>query len=285
MSLSTQDFHYICNLILDRSAIVLGAEKEYLVDLRLGILADQEGFPSISALVKQLTQTGDAGLSKKVVDALTTNETLFFRDFRPFEYLKSELLPQLIESRRHSKSLRIWSAACSTGQEPYSIAMIIDKHFPELKNWQVEILATDLSFTCLEYARKASYNQFEVNRGLPASYLVSCFDKSGDRWELKPQIRQRVQFRELNLIDPWQMPPMDMIFLRNVLIYFSPETKRTILSKIKTSLKTDSVLFLGGSETTLHLDPNYHRIDSKYNVNCYTLDKNKNKSRERRERE
>ncbi|MGE3727229.1 MAG: protein-glutamate O-methyltransferase CheR [Candidatus Sericytochromatia bacterium] len=274
MPISQVEFDFICQLLKTECAIALDAGKEYLVELRIGILAENEGFPSARILIQHLAQTKEPLLVKKVVDAMTTNETLFFRDFKPFEMLQKEILPLLFQRSSDSKELNIWSAACSMGQEPYSIAMILDQFFTQHRSgWKIFLQATDISFTCLNYAKNAVYNQFEVNRGLPVSLLVRYFEQENDRWKLKPVIKDQVQFQELNLIEPWPtyMPKMDIIFLRNVLIYFDLATKKKILQKVRQQLKPDGYLFLGNAETTLLIDDSFTRINSTYNVNCYQL--------------
>jgi len=273
MAINASEFEYIRKIVQTKSAIFLDDGKEYLVELRLGILADNEGFSSLNLLISHLYKTGDPGLVKKVVDAMTTNETLFFRDHKPFELLRNTLIPDMVKKRSEIKELNIWSAACSTGQEPYSIAMLLHKHFLEqFKFWRVKILATDISQTCLDYARKAQYTQFEVNRGLPAPYLVRYLNQLDSRWHLLPEIKDAVHFNEFNLIESWPpLPKMDIIFLNNVLIYFTLETKKAILDKMRQQLKPDGYLFLGSAETTLNIAPYFERVISIENTNCYQL--------------
>lgn len=258
-AVSASDFEFVVALAHGQAAIVLEKGKEYLVEARLTPLAAREGFDSLAAFVRALRGERLQGpLQLKAVDALTTNETYFFRDFHPFEALRRTLLPELITLREASRRLTIWCAACSTGQEPYTIAMIIREHFPQLASWQVEIIATDLSPTVLLQAEAGRYNQIEINRGLPAPYLVKYFTQEGGGWVIKPEIRRMVQFRPLNLIQPWPiLPPCDVIFIRNVMIYFDIETKKTILRKLRACLRPSGSLFLGSSETTLNLDPHW----------------------------
>lgn len=259
MAITPKDFEYIAQLARSQAAIVLEPGKEYLVENRLGVLAQREGYRSLEHLIEQMrSEKNINGLHHKTIDALTTNETLFFRDFHPFEALRKIILPKLIESRAASRQLTIWCAACSTGQEPYSLAMLLRMHFPQLDSWRISILATDISPTVLKTAGEGSYSQFEVNRGLPAQYLIKFFDKQSDRWVIKDEIKKMVQFRLMNLIQPWpMMPPCDLVFIRNVMIYFDVETKKTILKKIRGCLLPHSFLFLGTAETTLNLDPGY----------------------------
>jgi chemotaxis protein methyltransferase CheR len=257
MAITKADFEYVAQLARSQAAIVLEPGKEYLVENRLGSLAQREGFSTLEAFIgKMRSEKIVNGLHHKTIDALTTNETLFFRDFNPFEALRKTILPKFIETRGANRQLTVWSAACSTGQEPYSLAMLIREKFPQLNDWRITILATDLSPTVLRAAGEGSYSQFEVNRGLPAAYLVKYFSKQNDRWVIKDEIKKMVQFKPLNLIEPWpMMPPFDLVFIRNVMIYFDVDTKKTILKKIRACMLPHSYLFLGTAETTLNLDP------------------------------
>ena len=259
MPITPADFDYVSELARSEAAIVLEPGKEYLVENRLGALAQKEGFESLGAFIHKLrSETRINGMHHKAVEALTTNETLFFRDFHPFEALRRAVLPAIIGQRADSRRLTIWSAACSTGQEPYSIAMLLLEHFPQLAEWSVTILATDLSPNVLNVAREGRYTQFEVNRGLPASYLVKYFTKQEDRWCINSKVKSLVEFRPMNLILPWPvMPAMDIVFIRNVMIYFGVETKKTILKRIRNCLLPHGSLFLGTAETTANLDPNF----------------------------
>jgi chemotaxis protein methyltransferase CheR len=258
--LDTKDFEYVRDLVRKRSAIVLEAEKSYLVESRLTPLARREGFDSIIELVAKLRSNGFGALHNKVIEAMTTNETSFFRDLHPFEALKKVILPELIEKRMATRQLRIWCAACSTGQEPYTIAILIKDSFPQLANWQVKILATDISVQVLEKAKSGCFNQIEVNRGLPSSMIVKYFDRSGLNWQLKDTIREMIEFRQLNLIESWPvMLPLDIVFIRNVLIYFDIRTKKDLLGKIKNVMCPDGYLFLGGAESTFNLDESFDR--------------------------
>lgn len=262
MALSKLDFEYISSLARSEAAIVLEEGKEYLVETRLAPLAQREGFASLSAFIYQLRVGVKVnGLHHKAIDALTTNETLFFRDFHPFDALRRWILPAVLERRAPARRLTIWSAACSSGQEPYSLAMLLLDHFPQLADWKVTILATDLSPTILELAREGEYSQFDVNRGLPASYLIKFFARHGDKWRIKDEVKRMVEFRRLNLIQSWPaMPTMDLVFLRNVMIYFDLETKKRILGRIRNCLLPHGYLFLGTVETTANLDPAYEPV-------------------------
>jgi len=211
--------------------------------------------------VKRLKSTPFSALHKEVIEAMTTNETSFFRDVHPFEAIKSIVLPEMIETRASERRLNIWSAACSSGQEPYSLAIMIREHFPMLSNWTVKIVATDLSEDVLNIARKGCYRSLDVNRGLPAPLLVKYFEKQGIEWQVKQEIRDMIEFRQMNLSSHWPaLPSMDIVLMRNVLIYFDHDTKRGIFSKIRRVLKSDGPLFLGSAETTFNLDESFKRV-------------------------
>ena len=260
MPVSSSEAAFVRALVYERAAIVLEESKAYLIDSRLEPLAREGGYPSVDALV-QAARTGSEAFRLKLVDALTTNETSFFRDLAPFDCLRRALLPALVERRSSSRKLTFWSAACSSGQEPYSLAMLIADHFPDLAGWSIRILASDFSETMLDRARLGLFRQLEVNRGLPATSLVKHFTRSGIDWKIKPELRQRVEFSRLNLRDPWCLVSRpDVVFLRNVLIYFDSETKRSVLNRVRESLAPDGLLFLGAAETTLSLDPKWERL-------------------------
>lgn len=261
MSNSSLDFDYLRQLVRQHSAVVLDADKEYLAELRLGKLAISAGFDSISALVAYLRTQPFGNLHFRVIESLVTTETSFFRDVSPFEALKNAVLPELIERRKQARSLNIWCAACSSGQEPYSIAMLVCEEFPMLLNWNLQLIASDFSSEMLERSRQGRYTQLEIRRGLAKSLRDKYFYQQDNQWQIASNIRQMVKFQQINLIDCWSLlPAMDIIFLRNVLIYFDTETKKTILTKVKRFLKPDGYLFLGGSETTLNLDDSFKRV-------------------------
>ncbi len=272
MSLSTIDFDYIRRLVRDRSAIALEEGKAYLAEARLGSLARREGFPSLQDLITKVRADGDhfGGLQQRVVEAMTTNESSFFRDVHPYEALRKVLIPELITRRVGTRRLRIWCAACSSGQEPYSLAMLLREHFgSRLEGWEVSILASDLSTEMLERAMAGRYSQMEVNRGVPAALLVKAFRKEGRDWQIKEEIRAMVDFRRINLIDPWPIHwPIDIVMLRNVLIYFETGTKRQVLDGMAGVLAADGSLFLGSTETTLNLSASYDRVEVDRTI-CY----------------
>lgn len=267
MNTSPGSYQFLRELVHRRAAIVVESGKEYLFESRLVPLAKQEGFESIDALVARLRCVPESVLTTRVLDAMTTNETSFFRDIHPFETLRTELLPRLIESRRASRSLRIWCAAASTGQEPYSIALTIREHFPELASWNVSILATDLNQSVLDRAARGTYKQLEINRGMPAPMLVKHFEKDGLDWRLKPDVRALVKFQQLNLLHQWPIfGALDIVFLRNVLIYFDIATKKEILRRVRAHLGPDSALILGGAETTMNVDDAFESFRMKNSV-------------------
>jgi chemotaxis protein methyltransferase CheR len=268
--LNGTDFDYLCTLIRQRSGIVLDTEKDYLVESRLLPVARNEGLASLPELVTRLRMQSAKELQRKVVEALTTNETSFYRDLHPFEALKTHLLPELQRQLAAGQKLHIWCAACSSGQEPYSIAILIREHFPALAS-KVKIVATDLSTDILNRAKKGAYNQFEVNRGLPAMLLMKYFERQGLEWQVKPDIRNMVEFRLLNLLEHWSvLPAVDIIFLRNVLIYFDVETKKALLGKVRRQLRPGGYLFLGAAETVINLD-NAFKTVSIDKARCYRL--------------
>ena len=266
------DFEYIRRLVHERAAIVLEDSKSYLVTARLTPLAEREGFSSLQEMVQTLRkQSPYSPLVKSVVEAMTTNETSFFRDIAPFEAFRQEVLPAIIKSNTNKRQINFWCAACSSGQEPYSILIEIAEHFPELADWQITFHATDISSEMCERTRRGEYSQLEANRGLPAKMLVKYFTRRGMKWQVKDHLRNQIQVRELNLIQPWPaLPPLDIVFIRNVLIYFNIATKRQILSKLKRVLRPGGFLFLGGAETTLGVDDSFERVPFP-NASCYRL--------------
>ena len=270
MAITRSDFDFIRDLVHGKAGIVLESGKEYLVESRLLPLARKEGFGSLKDLVVKLRLGPANGLHYRVVEAMTTNETTFFRDHKPFELLRTKVLPEVVSRRSAARSISLWCAACSSGQEPYSIAMLLREHFGFLATWRVDLIASDISREMLERTRQGRYSQLEVNRGLPAAYLVKYFRKEGAEWHVRDDLRQMLSLREINLADRWPMlPQMDIIFMRNVLIYFSVESKKEILARVRRSLRADGYLFLGGAETTLNLDDNFEAVSGL--STCYRL--------------
>ena len=254
MEVSTNvDYGYLRQVVYGLSQNVLDPSRDYLFDTRLAKLLRNQGMSHLEELVQRLKMRKDPVLERAIAEAMTINETSFFRDGRPFELLKTELLPKLIEARRMNRSLRFWSAACSTGQEGYSLAMMMLEHFPLLASWQIRIEGTDISSEVVERAQEGRYHRIEINRGLPARFVVRYFDHVGEDWTVKPEVRKMCNFRQANLCAP-QLPfnraddRFDVIFLRNVMLYFSQETRKTLLANIHRVLAPDGILFLGSSE-------------------------------------
>jgi len=260
-TLPEADFEYLRELMHLRAAIVLERGKEYLALSRLEPVARDHGLTTVSELVDKLrTRELTSALHDQVVDALTTNETTFFRDYNPWESLRTLVMPELLARKERTRTLAIWSAGCSSGQEPYSIAMSIREHFPELLTWQLSILGTDISGSVLDRARAGRYGQLEVNRGLPAHLLVRHFTRAGMEWEIEEPIRRMVRFEHHNLNDVWpSMPPFDLVLMRNVMIYFETEAKRQVLAKMHDQLAPHGYLLLGASETTYSLSDDFIR--------------------------
>lgn len=259
-SIESSEFNYLQAFMRESSAIVLDPGKEYLVESRLMPLAYNEGLRTVGELLVRLRQEKSELLRRKILDAMTNNETWFFRDFYPFEALRQEIVPALMTSRAATRSLRFWSAASSSGQEPYSIAMLLKEKFA-FPNWKFSILATDISSAVRARAAEGRYSQMEINRGLPAPMLTKYFVRSGLDWIIAPSVREMVEFRACNLAQPWpDLPKMDVVFLRNVMIYFDVAIRKQILSRLRSVLQPDGVLFLGCAETTLNIDAGFERI-------------------------
>jgi chemotaxis protein methyltransferase CheR len=247
------DYGYLRRLVHGHSQNVLDSSRDYLFDSRLTRLLRDQGMSRLEELVDHLRRRKDPVLERAIAEAMTINETSFFRDNRPFELLRTSLLPQLIDSRRTLRTLRFWSAACSTGQEALSLAILLREHFPQLANWRIAIEGTDICAEAVERARKARYHRIEVNRGLPARFLVKYFDQEDDEWVAKEQVRALCNFRQASLSTP-RLPfsrlddRFDIIFLRNVMLYFSQETRNTLLKEIRRVTAGDGYLLLGSTE-------------------------------------
>jgi chemotaxis protein methyltransferase CheR len=247
------DYQFLRKLLRDKSGLDLSADKQYLIESRLLPLARKAALPGIGELVQKL-KDGNCSLVGQVVEAMTTNETFFFRDKVPFDHFREAIMPELLKARAHRKSVRIWCAAGSTGQEPYSLAMCLKEMGSALSGWRVEILATDLSQEVLEKSKAGLYSQFEVQRGLPIQFLVKYFKQAGELWQINPDVRGMVQHRQLNLLHDFaQLGTFDVIFCRNVLIYFDQETKVNIFSRLAKSIEPDGFLVLGAAETVVGL--------------------------------
>lgn len=260
---TADDYAFVANLLRERCALVLEPGKEYLIRARLTPVAQRNNLATIPLLISRIRSEQPQALVTEVVEAMVTTETSFFRDIHPFETLKKTVLPELIERRRDQRKLNIWCAASSSGQEPYSIALLLQEYFPELATWRINLSATDISQEMLQRSRAGRYSQIEINRGLPTPLLLKWFRQEGTHWQLDNQIRGMVAFSQLNLATYWPaMQPWDLIFLRNVMIYFDNEVKRQILGRAARILCPDGYLLLGGAETTLSLDDSFVRIET-----------------------
>ncbi|MEI9924600.1 MAG: protein-glutamate O-methyltransferase CheR [Bradyrhizobium sp.] len=245
------DYEFLRKLLKERSGLDLSADKQYLVESRLIPLARKAGLPGIAELVQKMKSGADA-LTAEVVEAMTTNETFFFRDKVPFDHLRETMLPSLLKARASRRALRIWCAASSTGQEPYSIAMCLKELGSALAGWRVEIIGTDLSQAVLEKSRAGIFSQFEVQRGLPIQMLVKHFTQIGELWQLNPDLRSMVQYRQLNLLHDFsQLGKFDVIFCRNVLIYFDQDTKARIFDRLSKVVEPDGFMVLGAAESVV----------------------------------
>lgn len=260
MTLAQTDYDFFASFLRQRSAISITPDKDYLIKSRLTPIARDRGFADTDALIEHLRSPAlDSELAAAVVEAMTTNETSFFRDHRPFDALREHVIPDLLARNASSRRLNIWSAAASTGQELYSIAMLLDQHFPELAGWNVRLIGTDLSNDVLERTRRGRYSPLEINRGLPAPMLVRYFARDGAEYVIAPEIRRRCEFVQLNLAKPWPgtLPQFDIVLCRNVLIYFEIEDRVDILRRIRTVLGAGGYLLLGSTETTVGLVSDY----------------------------
>ena len=259
MTLSKSDFSYVSALVHKEAAIVLAPGKEYLVEARLIPVARQVGAANVAAFLAEVQKRPNSDQLRQIVDALTTNETSWFRDREPFSALTDVVLPELVKSRSSARKVRIWSAASSSGQEAFSLAITLQESLPS--GWSYEIVGSDISTEMVKRAEAAVYTQGEVNRGLPAAQLVQYFERDGTHWRIIPSLRRNVSFKLLNLTAALPaMPPFDVIFLRNVLIYFDVASKKSVLRNVARLLRPDGWLFLGAAETTIGIDENYERV-------------------------
>lgn len=263
------DFDFLSRFLKDSSGLVLGAEKSYLLESRLTPLLRKWKLQELDDLVSEVRKPGNKELRRDVVEAMTTNESFFFRDTRPFDQFRDLVLPHLLKARASSRKIRILCAACSSGQEPYSLAMLLEESRLDLKDWQIDIIGTDISTEMLEKAKKGLYSQFEVQRGLPVKLLVKYFEQTGDRWQIAPRLRERVQYRYSNLLeDTSELGRFDVIFLRNVLIYFDQKTKTDVLGRISRQLAPDGFLYLGGAETVLGVSDRLQLMPGQRGIYC-----------------
>lgn len=258
MAMKAADFEFITKLVYDKSGIHLTADKAYLVEFSLTPLARKRNFPSLDELVVNLRSKSDQKLISDIIEAMTTNKSSFFRDQKPFDQFRQFILPRLIETRRDRKTIRIWSGACSSGQEPYSLAMILHEERAKMPGWRTEIVATDISQEIVDKAKSGCYSQFEVQRGMPIQSLVKYFSQDGEKWTINDDIRKMVTFKLFNLMeDPTPLGVFDVVFLRNVLIYFDQQTKGKVLEKISRRMPADGLLVLGGAETVIGISDRF----------------------------
>ncbi|GAA0601781.1 protein-glutamate O-methyltransferase [Caenispirillum bisanense] len=261
-----EDFDFVAQMLKTRSGLVLTKDKSYLLESRLMPVARKRGFKGLEDLVAQLRRRDEA-LAGDVTEAMTTNESFFFRDMKPFEQFRDVVLPNLIKTRATKKSFRVWCAAASSGQEPYSLAIILKEAAARLQGWRTEIVGTDISREILQKARAGLYSQFEVQRGLPIQLMVKYFKKKDDQWEIDPALRAMVQYKEWNLLhDLKALGQFDVIFCRNVLIYFDQPTKSMVLDNMSKLLADDGVLYLGGAETVLGISDKFKPIPGQRGV-------------------
>jgi chemotaxis protein methyltransferase CheR len=262
--MTPQDFDFLRQLLKQRSGLVLSVEKQYLAESRLLPIARKHGMAGLTELVAQLKSASTTPLAVEVVEAMTTNETFFFRDKLPFEHFRAVIVPALLAARAREKRLRIWCAAASTGQEPYSLAMALQEMAAALDGWRVDILATDLCGAVLERAKAGIYSQFEVQRGLPIGLLVRHFSQVGEQWQIAETLRAMVRFRPINLLSDFSaLGNFDVVFCRNVLIYFDQETKIGVLERIARQMPADGFLVMGAAETVVGLTSSFRAVADK----------------------
>ncbi|MFC1673430.1 CheR family methyltransferase [Pseudomonadota bacterium] len=246
------EFEFLRTFLKDHSGLVVTPDKMYLIETRLMPVARKHGYNNIAELVGAHRERGDQSIATDISEAMNTHESLFFRDNTPFELFETTLLPALLQRRQEKKKFRVWCAACSSGQEPYSLAMMFNENAAKLQGWRPEIIATDISHAVLDRAAEGVYSQFEVQRGLPVKYLVKYFKQDGEYWQLNTDVRDMVKFQHFNLMkDPRTLGSFDVVFCRNVLIYFDVETKSLVMDGIQRVLAKDGVLFLGSAESTI----------------------------------
>jgi chemotaxis protein methyltransferase CheR len=261
-----EDFDFVAKLLKDRSGLVITRDKAYLLESRLTPVARKRGMKGLDDLVGGLRTAGE-DLLREVTEAMTTNESFFFRDIKPFDQFKNVVLPHMLATRAAKKSFRIWSAASSSGQEAYTLAMVLKEEGAKLAGWKIEIVGTDISTEMLEKAKAGLYSQFEVQRGLPIQLLVKYFKKTAEMWQIDPAIRGAVQYREYNLLhDLKPLGQFDVVFCRNVLIYFDQPTKTRVLDNISRVMPDDGFLYLGGAETVLGISDKFKPIPDQRGV-------------------
>ena len=262
--MTPNDYDHLRRLLRERSGLVLTADKQYLVESRLLPVARRAGLAGLSDLVQRLKGSHAEQLVVEVVEAMTTNESFFYRDKIPFQHFRETILPALLAGRASQRRIRIWCAAASTGQEPYSLAMSLKEMGDAVADWRIEIIATDLSNEVLEKAKAGIYSQFEVQRGLPIGLLVKYFTQMGETWQIAPEVRAMVQFRPLNLLGDFaHLGMFDVVFCRNVLIYFDQETKAGVLDRIARVTDRDGYLILGAAETVVGLTESFRPVNDR----------------------
>lgn len=265
--MSPQDFEFISTLIKSRSGLVLTPDKSYLLESRLMPVARKHGLKGLDDLISTMRTRKDEALIVEVTEAMTTNESFFFRDIKPFDLLRDEVLPPILEKRAAQKHLRIWCAAASSGQEPYSIAIVLKELGVKMANWKIDMVGTDISHDILKKASDGKYSQFEVQRGMPIQLLLKYFDKQDETWQVKDEIRNMVQYKYWNLLDDLKgLGGFDIVFCRNVLIYFDAETKGRVLENIAKLMPEDGMLFLGGAETVLGVTDRFKPVPGQRGV-------------------
>ena len=264
-----EDFNFISKLVKERSGLVLTKDKLYLLESRLMPVARKRGMKGLEELVAAIRGRREEAFIREVTEAMTTNESFFFRDIKPFDLFRGTILPQLLESRAAKKSFRIWCAAASSGQEPYTLAITLKEEAARLAGWRHEIVATDISTEMLAKAKAGLYSQFEVQRGLPIQLLLKYFKKQDDLWQVDASLRAMVKYREFNLLhDLKGLGSFDVVFCRNVLIYFDQPTKTRVLDQISRQMPEDGVLFLGGAETVLGISDKFKPVAGQRGVYC-----------------
>ncbi len=267
-TISREDLHYLSDFVKKRSGINLGEDKAYLIESRLLHVARKFGLNDVGTLVQKLKASPTEVICNDVTEAMTTNETLFFRDIRPFDQLRDVVIPHVIKNNS-SKKIRIWSAACSTGQEPYTIAMILEENKTKWPGIEYSIMATDISRQVLEKARAGEYSQFEVQRGLPITLLIKYFTQNGDKWKIKDGLKSNIEYKELNLIQDIAGNDMfDIIFCRNVLIYFEPDIKAKVFEGLTKSINPYGILYLGSAETIYGITDKFKAFGTEKGLYC-----------------
>lgn len=269
MSLAVADIAFLRDLVANHSGHVIAPRHAGMLEQRLAPVAGSIGLKDVSSLVSRVRMTNDEALSARIAEAVTVNETRFFRDQHLFDTLRDRVIPDLIRRNARRKEIRIWCAACSSGQEPYSVAMVLHEHFPQLKDWNVRIVASDLCEEMLKRVRSGIYSQLEINRGLPAKRLMQFFERKGAAWQVKSHLREAVEVHQINLTRRWPyLGQFDIVLARNVLLYFDQPTRQEILKRLRGAMRPDGHLFIGAAETLIGMCVPYQRIEIDATV-CY----------------